>query len=209
MKLTFPEEKEEGPLQQVNENIEIGIDEVGRGCIFGPIFSAVVVLSKNNGLKLKKLGLDDSKKLTPKKRELLLPEIIRLSNDWGIGQSSVREIDTYGLRFANEISMIRAIYKLRSLPSHILVDGKLPLRTWHGSQSNIISGDSKYASIAAASIIAKVKRDLLMRRFEEKFKGYCIGKNKGYGTKEHFLRIKKNGITGLHRKSFLGRLDII
>ncbi len=209
MKLTFLEEKEEGPQQQVNKKIEVGIDEVGRGCIFGPIFSAVVVLSKKNGFKLKKLGLDDSKKLTPKKRALLLPEILKLSSDWGIGQSSVREIDAYGLRFANEISMIRAIYKLRSSPSHILVDGNLPIRDWNGYQRNVISGESKYASIAAASIIAKVKRDLLMQRFEEKFKGYCIGKNKGYGTKEHFLAIKKNGITGLHRKSFLRRLDIV
>ena len=209
MKLIFPEENEEGPLQQVNEDIEVGIDEVGRGCIFGPIFSSVVVLSKKNGLKLKKLGLDDSKKLTPKKRELLLPEILKLSTDWGIGQSSVREIDTYGLRFANEISMIRAIYKLKSLPSHILVDGKLPIKTWKGSQRNIISGESKYSSIAAASIVAKVKRDLLMQRFEEQFKGYNIGKNKGYGTKEHFLNIKTKGITRLHRKSFLRRLDIV
>ena len=209
MKLTFPEEKEEGHLQQVNENIGIGIDEVGRGCIFGPIFSAVVVLSRKNGSKLKKLGLDDSKKLTQKKRELLLPEILKLSNDWGIGQSSVREIDTYGLRFANEISMIRAIYKLKSLPTHILVDGNLPIKTWNGTQRNIIAGESKFASIAAASILAKVNRDLLMLRFEEKFKGYCIGKNKGYGTKEHFLRIERNGITGLHRKSFLRRLDIV
>ncbi len=209
MKQIFQEEQEEGHLHQVNEKIEVGIDEVGRGCIFGPIFSAVVVLSKKNAYKLKQLGLDDSKKLTPKKRELLLPEIIKFSDDWGIGQSSVREIDNYGLRFANEISMIRAIYKLRLVPSHILVDGSLPLRPWKGKQSNIIKGESKFASIAAASIIAKVNRDLLMKKFEEKFNGYYLAKNKGYGTKQHFLSIQKNGITTLHRKSFLRRLDII
>ena len=209
MKLIFQEEKEEDHLHQVNENIEVGIDEVGRGCIFGPIFAAVVVLSKENGEKLKNIGLDDSKKLTPKKRKILLPKILELSNDWSIGQSSVREIDTNGIRFANEISMIRAIYKLKSLPSHILVDGSLPLRSWKGTQKNIIKGESKFASIAAASIIAKVNRDLLMKRLEEKFKGYFIAKNKGYGTKQHFLSIHRNGITRLHRKSFLKKLDVV
>ncbi len=209
MKLTFQEEKEEGHLQQVNKNIEVGIDEVGRGCIFGPIFSAVVVISKKNALKLIKLGLDDSKKLTQKKREILLPAILNLSNDWGIGQSSVREIDKQGIRVANEISMIRAIYKLRTLPSHILVDGSLPIRIWKGNQENIIQGESKFASIAAASIIAKVNRDLVMQRLEEQFRNYHIKENKGYGTKQHFLSIQRNGLTRLHRKSFLKKLNII
>ena len=209
MREIFQEGQEEGHLHQVNDKVEVGIDEVGRGCIFGPIFSAVVVLSKENALKLIRLGLDDSKKLTSIKRELLLPEIIKFSNDWGIGQSSVREIDNNGLRFANEISMIRAIYKLRSVPSHILVDGSLPLRLWKGKQSNIVKGESKFASIAAASIIAKVNRDSLMKRFEEKFNGYHLSQNKGYGTKQHFLSIQQNGITKLHRKSFLRKLDIV
>ena len=208
-KWTHQEEKGEGHLQQVNKRLEIGLDEVGRGCICGPIFAAVVVLSKKNSLILKKLGLDDSKKLTPKKREILLPAIIKLSNDWGLGQSSVREIDKYGIRFANEISMIRAIYKLKSLPTHILIDGSLPLRGWNGYQRNIIKGESKFASIAAASIIAKVNRDLLMTRFEEKFRGYFLSRNKGYGTKQHFLSINRNGLTSLHRKSFLKKLDIL
>ena len=209
MKLIFPEGKGEDHLQQVNKSFEIGVDEVGRGSVFGPIFAAAVVLSTKNCKKLKNLGLDDSKKLTPKKREDLLPEIIKLSSDWGIGQSSVREIDKYGIRFANEISMLRAIYKLKPVPSQILIDGNLPLRLWHGHQKNIIKGDSKFASIAAASIIAKVNRDLLMTRFDEKFKGYFLSKNKGYGTKQHFLSLKKYGLTKLHRKSFLKNLDII
>ena len=187
----------------MNEEIEIGIDEVGRGSIFGPIFAAVVVISKKNGLILRKLGLDDSKKLSRKKREFLLPTIIKLSDDWAIGQSSVREIDNYGIRFANEISMIRAINKLKSEPAKILIDGPLPLREWKGYQENIVKGESKFASIAAASIVAKVNRDFLMNRLEEKFKGYFLFKNKGYGTKQHFSSIKKYGITKLHRKSFL------
>ena len=95
----------------MNDSIEVGIDEVGKGSIFGPVFSSVVVLTLENNLLLKKLGIDDSKKLSAKKRNSLVPKILKLSEDWGIGQSSVREIDKYGIRYATELSMIRAIYK--------------------------------------------------------------------------------------------------
>ena len=197
-------EKKEDDLQQVLNNVtETGLDEVGRGAIFGPVFSAAIVLERDNGLILKKLGVKDSKKLTSKKREFLFPHILSLSSDFGIGQSSVREIDQLGIRSATELSMIRAIKKLRQKPSELIVDGPLSLRPWNGTQKNIISGDSKFTSIAAASIIAKVSRDRLMERLEEGYSGYLILKNKGYGTKEHFSGIKANGITNLHRKSFL------
>ena len=187
----------------MNNVTETGLDEVGRGAIFGPVFSAAIVLERDNGLILKKLGVKDSKKLTSKKREFLFPHILSLSSDFGIGQSSVREIDQLGIRSATELSMIRAIKKLRQKPSELIVDGPLSLRPWNGTQKNIISGDSKFTSIAAASIIAKVSRDRLMERLEEGYSGYLILKNKGYGTKEHFSGIKANGITNLHRKSFL------
>ena len=193
----------------MNESIEVGIDEVGRGCIFGPVFSSVVVLSAENNHLLKKLGVDDSKKLSEKKRNSLMPKILELSNDWGIGQSSVREIDRYGIRYATELSMIRAIYKLKFKPLKIYIDGILPLSLWKGNQENIIKGDSKLTSIAAASILAKVKRDSLMNRLEEKYKGYTICKNKGYGTNNHFLSLKQLGITSMHRKSFLKKLYLI
>ena len=197
-------EKKEDDLQQVLNNVtETGLDEVGRGAIFGPVFSAAIVLERDNGLILKKLGVKDSKKLTSKKREFLFPHILSLSSDFGIGQSSVREIDQLGIRSATELSMMRAIKKLRQKPSELIVDGPLSLRPWSGPQKNIISGDSKFTSIAAASIIAKVSRDRLMKRLEEGYSGYLILKNKGYGTKEHFSAIKANGITNLHRKSFL------
>ena len=187
----------------MNNVTETGLDEVGRGAIFGPVFSAAIVLERNNSLILKKLGVKDSKKLTSKKREFLFPHILSLSSDFGIGQSSVREIDQLGIRSATELSMIRAIKKLRQKPSELIVDGPLSLRPWSGTQKNIISGDSKFTSIAAASIIAKVSRDRLMERLEEGYSGYLILTNKGYGTKEHFSGIKANGITNLHRKSFL------
>ena len=191
------------------DSIEVGIDEVGRGCIFGPVFASIVVISAKNNHLLKKIGVDDSKKLSEKKRNSLLPKILNLSKDWGIGQSSVREIDRYGIRHATELSMVRAIYKLKLTPSKIYIDGNLPLSLWHGEQEMIIKGDSKLTSISAASILAKVKRDALMIRLEEKYKGYVLYKNKGYGTSDHFLSIKQFGITNMHRKSFLKNLDLI
>ena len=202
------EKKEEDLQQALNKVSEVGIDEVGRGAIFGPVFSAVVVLTEKNKLILKKFGVTDSKKLTPKRRKLLLPKILLLSSDYGIGQSSVGEIDKLGIRVATELSMIRALKKLKDKPSELIVDGPLLLRPWNGIQKNIIAGDSKFTSIASASILAKVSRDNLMERLEKKYLGYSIFKNKGYGTKEHFSSIKKMGITNLHRKSFL-KSDLI
>ena len=190
------------------DSIEVGIDEVGRGCIFGPVFASIVVISAENNHLLKKIGVDDSKKLSEKKRNSLLPKILKLSKDWGIGQSSVREIDRYGIRHATELSMVRAINKLKLTPSKIYIDGNLPLSLWHGEQEMIIKGDSKLTSISAASILAKVKRDALMIRLEEKYKGYVLYKNKGYGTSDHFLSIKQFGITNMHRKSFIKKLDL-
>jgi ribonuclease HII len=146
MKWIIQEEKEEDRLQILNKDSEIGIDEVGRGSVFGPVFSAAVVLSKKSGLTLKKLGINDSKKLTPKKRKDVFPKIIALSSDYGLGQSSVREIDLLGIRHATELSMIRAVKKLKHMPSELLIDGPLPLRLWEGNQKNIISGDSKFIS---------------------------------------------------------------
>ena len=205
----MPEKKEEDLQQVLNKVSEVGIDEVGRGAVFGPVFSAVVVLTEKNKFTLKKFGVIDSKKLTPKKRRLLFPKILLLSSDYGIGQSSAREIDKLGIRVATELSMIRALKKLKKMPSELIIDGPLLLRPWSGIQKNIISGDSKFTSIASASIIAKVCRDNLMERLDKKYSGYLIFKNKGYGTIEHFLSIKENGITNLHRKSFLKKSNLI
>ena len=193
----------------MNRRFEVGIDEVGKGSIFGPVFSAVVVLSKTNSLRLKILGVDDSKKLSLQKREELIPKILELSADWGLGQASVREIDKFGIRHATELSMIRAIEKLKHNPKTIIIDGSLPLRIWEGKQENIIRGDSKYTSIAAASILAKINRDLLMNRLDVKYKEYALSSNKGYGTKKHFLALEKNGLTTLHRKTFLKKLNLL
>ena len=193
----------------MNKVYEVGIDEVGRGAVFCPVFSAVVVLTEKNKFILKQLGINDSKKLTPKKRKFLLPKILLLSSDYGIGQSSAREIDKHGIRVATELSMIRALKKLKKKPSEIIIDGPLLLRPWKGIQKNIVSGDSKYTAIASASIVAKVSRDNLMESLEKKYSGYLIFKNKGYGTREHLSIIKEKGITNLHRKSFLKKSNLI
>jgi len=203
------EKKGEDLQQALNKVSEVGIDEVGKGALFGPVFSAVVVLNEKNKFILKQLGVKDSKKLTPQKRELLLPKILLLSSDYGIGQSSAREIDKLGIRVATELSMIRALKKLKEKPSELIIDGPLLLRPWNGIQKNIVSGDSKFTAIASASIVAKVSRDNLMERLEKKYSGYLIFKNKGYGTKEHFSSIKKMGITNLHRKSFLKKSNLV
>jgi len=204
------QEKKEEDLQRIlNKITEVGIDEVGRGAVFGPVFSAVVVLTEKHKVTLKEFGVKDSKKLTPKKRKLLLPKIFLLSTDYGIGQSSVREIDKFGIRVATELSMIRALKKLKEKPSELIIDGPLLLRPWKGTQYNVVSGDSKFTSIASASIVAKVSRDNLMERLEKKYSGYLIFKNKGYGTREHLSIIKSNGITNLHRKSFLEKSNLI
>ena len=209
MTLTIQEKKGEDPQQILNKVLEVGLDEVGKGAVFGPVFSAVVVLTEKNKGMLKKFGVMDSKKLTPKKRKLLLPKILLLSSDYGIGQASAREIDKLGIRVATELSMIRALKKLKEKPSEIIIDGPLLLRPWNGIQKNIVSGDSKFTAIASASIVAKVSRDNLMERLEKKYSGYFIFKNKGYGTKKHLSIIKQNGITNLHRKSFLKKSNLI
>ena len=203
------EKKEEDLRRVLNKISEVGIDEVGRGSVFGPVFSAVVVLTEKNKFILKKFGVMDSKKLTPKKRKLLMPKILLLSSDYGIGQSSAREIDKLGIRVATELSMIRALKKLKDKPSELIIDGPLLLRPWKGIQQNIVSGDSKFTAVSSASIIAKVSRDNLMERLGKKYSGYLISKNKGYGTREHLSLIKENGITNLHRKSFLKKSNLI
>ena len=193
----------------MNKVFEVGIDEVGRGAVFGPVFSAVIVLNEKNKSTLEQCGVKDSKKLSPKQRKLLIPKILSLSSDFGIGQSSAREIDKLGIRVATELSMLRALKKLKKEPSELLIDGPLLLRPWKGIQKNIIAGDSKFIAIASASIVAKVSRDNLMERLEKKYSGYLLFKNKGYGTKEHLSIIKENGITDLHRKSFLKKSNLV
>lgn len=179
-----------------------GIDEVGRGCLAGPVVSAAVILDENYKID----GLNDSKKLTEKKRNKLAREIKAYSLAWAIAWSDVAEIDCLNILSATMLSMRRSILGLKILPLLVLVDGNtLPNLCFFGSRIQgkaIIGGDSKFSSISAASILAKVERDAFMVKCNILYPGYFFDKNKGYGTAEHIKNIDNIGLCNIHRKSF-------
>jgi len=185
-----------------------GVDEVGKGCLFGPVFAGAVILSKTNESKLLSQGLKDSKKLSPRKRYKLVPLIKENSIAWSIGQASAREIDSLGIREATEKAMVRALEKFSSPPDLVLVDGILPIRLWARKQKTQVRGESHFPSIAAASVLAKEARDELMKRLAPLYSFYGLEKNKGYGTEFHRKQLIHSGATRLHRKSFLSRLKM-
>ena len=191
----------ETDLWSKNINNICGIDEVGRGCLAGPVYSAAVVLDQNTNFESKDFNqINDSKKLSEKKREKLFDYIIDISK-FGIGICTVEEIDHLGIQEAVKVSMIRAVESLEIQPDHLLIDNmKLELDI---PQTSIIKGDQISKSISSASIIAKVSRDNLMKnQISNNYPMYKFEKNKGYGTKEHMDAIKTFGITKQHRKSF-------
>ena len=185
-----------------------GVDEVGKGCLFGPVFAGAVILSKTNESKLLSQGLKDSKKLSQRKRYKLVPLIKENSIAWSLGQASAREIDRIGIREATEKAMVRALEKFSFPPDLILVDGTLPIRPWSGKQKTQVRGESHFPSNAAASVLAKEARDELIKRLAPIYSFYGLEKNKGYGTEIHRTNLIKEGATRLHRKSFLSRLEI-
>ncbi len=193
---------------EVKKSQTAGVDEVGKGCLFGPVFAGAVILSKANELKLLSQGLKDSKKLNFQQRNHLVPLIKENSIAWSLGQASAREIDSFGIRMATEKAMLRALEKFLYLPDLILVDGILPIRLWKGKQRTQVRGESHFPAIAAASVLAKEARDELIKRLAKKYSLYGLEKNKGYGTAIHRESLIKAGVTKLHRKSFLSRLKI-
>lgn len=175
-----------------------GVDEVGRGPLAGPVLAAAVVFPPD--VKIKDLA--DSKKLTPKKREELFCEIEKRAVGIGIGKVSHKLIDKLKIGRANLLAMKKAIEKLSFSPDYLLIDGEryqidLPIK-----QRGISGGDGKCASIAAASIIAKVIRDRIMLRYHQKFPEYRFDRHKGYGTHDHMRKIYRLGPSPLHRRSF-------
>ncbi|MEK9741455.1 MAG: ribonuclease HII [Pelagibacteraceae bacterium] len=188
--ITFTEEKKFG-------HIIVGVDEVGRGPLAGPVTAAAVRLN-NNFLSHE---LNDSKKLSKKNREKIFREIITHSQ-FAISFSSVEEIDRYNILQASLLAMKRAVESLNIPNATILVDGKFTFDKNNKNIKTFISGDQVYPSIAAASIVAKVIRDRYMELIGKKFEVYDWGKNSGYGTKNHLLALNKFGATPFHRKSF-------
>ena len=176
--------------------ITAGVDEVGRGCLAGPVVSAAIILKEGINLSL----LKDSKKISFKKR-IEIAKHIKLHSIYSVGMASVEEILKINILQAALLSMKRAIEKLSVKPELILIDGNFAPKGLTNFKT-IINGDEKVKSISAASIIAKVYRDELMIKLSEKFKNYAWERNFGYGTKAHIEGLKKFGITSHHRKGF-------
>ena len=184
-----------------------GVDEVGRGCWFGPVFAGAVVLSDAARETLSAAGLTDSKALSSKRRAQLVPLILEQAESWALGQASAQEVDGLGIRSATERAMLRALQRLGSpAPDHVLVDGNLPLRLWSGSQETVVRGDSAHLEIAAASVLAKQARDALLVRLAQRYPGYGFERHAGYGTAQHRAAVLSLGPTQLHRRSFLRKV---
>lgn len=175
-----------------------GVDEAGRGPLAGPVCAAAVILP--HGIEIK--GLNDSKKLSEKKREMLYDIIIENALCFGIAFASVEEIEEYNILNATYIAMNRAISQLKIAPDLALIDGNQTKGIEFDCQS-IVGGDAKCASIAAASILAKVTRDRLMCEYDKDYPQYGFSGHKGYGTKEHYDALREFGPCQLHRMSFL------
>ena len=174
-----------------------GVDEVGRGCLAGPVFSADVIL--NN--KINNRDIKDSKKI-PFKKRILLSKYIKKNSIYAVGSASVKEIDKLNILGASLLSMKRALNKLKHKPSIAYIDGTFAPKGVKIKCKTFIKGDQKIKCIAAASIVAKASRDLFMIKLSKKYPKYKWNKNFGYGTSQHLKGIKKHGITTHHRKSF-------
>ena len=173
-----------------------GIDEAGRGPLAGPVVAAAVII-RDTGFTER---IDDSKKLTEKMREKAFIDILNRC-DVGIGSVSVKDIDRVNILNATLLAMKRAVEELEEGPDHLLIDGRMKVALPQ-TRTYIIGGDSLSASIACASIIAKVYRDKLMQEVDRKYKRYGFSKHKGYGTRQHIEAIRRYGLSPIHRKTF-------
>ncbi len=175
-----------------------GTDEAGRGPLVGSVVAAAVILDPNNPIE----GLNDSKKLTEKKREMLFVEIQEKALAWAIAESSAKEIDGLNILQASLLAMRRAVEKLHIQPDHVLVDGNKEPKGLLMSCEAVVGGDALHAEISAASILAKVTRDHDMVELDQKYPQYGFAKHKGYPTKAHFEAIAQHGVIDEHRRSF-------
>ena len=182
-----------------------GVDEVGRGPLAGPVVAAAVVLPEDFDV----LGVDDSKKLSEKKREELFDLISAKAVGVGLGMASEKEIDEVNILQATKLAMRRALAELGENmgeePDYVLFDA-MKIEEVTIPQESIIKGDAKCTCIAAASIIAKVTRDRMMVEYASAYPGYAFEKNKGYGTREHYSGLREFGACSIHRKTFLKKL---
>lgn len=187
-------------VQKFNTNItfEAGTDEAGRGCLAGPVVAAAVIFNSDVNIP----ELNDSKKLSEKKRLEIEPLIKKQAKSWAIGIVNEKEIDEINILNASILAMHKSLKKLSTKPEFIIVDGNKFKQFKDISHECIVKGDSKYLSIAAASILAKNERDRIMHHLHNEHPEYNWKKNKGYPTKEHRSAIKNHGSCTLHRKTF-------
>jgi len=175
-----------------------GTDEAGRGPLVGSVVAAAVILDPNRPIE----GLNDSKKLTEKKREKLFVEIQEKALAWAIAESSAQEIDELNILQASLLAMKRAIEALNIQPEHVLIDGNKLVQGLTMSCEAVVGGDALHAEISAASILAKVTRDHQMIELDQKYPHFGFAKHKGYPTKAHFEAIAAHGVIAEHRRSF-------
>ena len=188
----------EEALLETGVSLIAGVDEVGRGPLAGPVTAAAVILPPDCDI----LGIDDSKKLTPLRREALALEIRAKAVCWALGWRDCSRIDEVNILQATKEAMILALRSLKGRPQHVLIDA-LYLPECNAPQTAIIRGDSFSVSIAAASILAKVARDEVMRAYGSTYPGYAFERNKGYRTRDHYEGLDKLGLCPIHRRSFL------
>lgn len=179
-----------------------GVDEVGRGALFGPVVAAAVILPASTLPQLAIAGVKDSKQLSCLQRLKLAQEIQRLALDWRIGYATSFEIDQLNILQASLLAMRRAVLKLKVQPDICLIDGRQAVPNLPIPQRTMVKGDERSLLIAAASVVAKVWRDELVTRFAVKYPDYDLVANKGYGTKRHRLALQQHGPSRLHRMSF-------
>ena len=196
-------EFEEAVASETGTLLIAGLDEAGRGAVAGPVVAAAVILPLNRPKLLARLSdVDDSKKLSAKKRESLYDEIVKLALSFGIASSSAGEIDEYGIIGATKLAMRRALAQMDPQPAYLLIDGRIKLQGPALPQQSLIRGDAKSLSIASASVLAKVTRDRAMVENQDRYAAYGFARHKGYCTKEHVAALEANGPCPIHRRSF-------
>lgn len=190
------------PELNLDYQLVAGVDEVGRGALFGDVVAAAVILPREAIAPLAQLGVKDSKKLSPKRRQELALEIKASALAWQIASATVVEIDEINILQASLLAMKRAIANLAVTPEICLVDGNQEIPQLSMPQQTLVKGDGRSIVIAAASILAKVWRDEQMINFASTYPQYHLAQNKGYGTAQHLAALQEHGASPLHRQSF-------
>ena len=192
----------DGFLSDDPDALIAGVDEVGRGCLFGPVVAAAIAVPVSSLAELISLGVKDSKKLSASKRQKLFPLIKNQVVAWHISYATIAEIEALNIRQASLLAMKRCLQKLSISPQHCLIDGRDRIPDLDLPQTALIRGDQISPAIAAASILAKVWRDELILRIAPRYPEYDLARNKGYWTQKHRTALQTYGLTPLHRPSF-------